>query len=48
MAIYSMEDGEGMMFAEETSAKPETVEPSESQEKPEQKKDKKPGLKIVK
>ena len=55
MAIYSMEDGEGMMFAEETSAR-KTAEPEEpvtdntpvkkdKQEKPVKKK---PGLKIVK
>ena len=55
MAIYSMEDGQGMMFAEETSATPplQPEEPSadkktlkkDPQEKP---KKKKPGLKIVK
>ena len=55
MAIYSMEDGEGMMFAEQTSEK-QSSQPDESsvdkksarkglQDKP---KKKKPGLKIVK
>ncbi len=54
MAIYSMEDGEGMMFAEKTS-----VRESDITEKPEiendsqqipkgQKSKNKPGLKIVK
>ncbi len=55
MAIYSMEDGQGMMFAEETTAhknKP-SEKPSEARKalkedpKPPQKKNK-PGLKIVK
>lgn len=45
MAIYSMEDGEGMMFADTQ----DEVSNESSQEKVEQKKEKpKPGLKIVK
>ena len=55
MAIYSMEDGEGMMFAEDTSAKtPEKHKQPSIDKKPAEKdakkkpKKKKPGLKIVK
>lgn len=46
MAIYSMEDGEGMMFAEETSTNSSNKKASPALEKGG--KDKKPGLKIVK
>lgn len=45
MAIYSMEDGQGMMFADETPAQKEETESTGKQEK---QPDKKPGLKIVK
>lgn len=57
MAIYSMEDGQGMMFAEDTSAtssssedKDKTALEKSDQEKTAKKKTakKKPGLKIVK
>ncbi|MCP4077707.1 MAG: ClpXP protease specificity-enhancing factor [Gammaproteobacteria bacterium] len=55
MAIYSMEDGEGMMFAEDISAKEAPVEEVKTGNKKLEKKDavkkpekKKPGLKIVK
>ena len=55
MAIYSMEDGEGMMFAEDTSVNaPSVVDTSISSNKTQSKplpgkpKKKKPGLKIVK
>ncbi len=46
MAIYSMEDGEGMMFAEDTAAVSEdTTEPVASKK---EKKDKRNGLRVVK
>lgn len=55
MAIYSMEDGEGMMFAENTSTKkPDQQEASTADKQPAKKdskekpKEKKSGLKIVK
>jgi stringent starvation protein B len=47
MAIYSMEDGEGMMFADDTSHSQATEEVADS--KPQDKdKPSAPGLKIVK
>jgi stringent starvation protein B len=55
MAIYSMEDGQGMMFAEDTSIKADSTGDSAVGSKSSVKKDvkkssekKKPGLKIVK
>lgn len=55
MAIYSMEDGEGMMFAEGTSAKTSALHEKSSvdnkalkKDQQEKSKKKKPGLKIVK
>ena len=55
MAIYSMEDGQGMMFAEDTSIKADSPGDSAVGSKSSVKKDvkkssekKKPGLKIVK
>lgn len=52
MAIYSMEDGQGMMFAEDTSAtsSASVEEDKKALQKSDQKKSgkKKPGLKIVK
>ncbi len=49
MAIYSMEDGEGMMFADTSDRSAEDSEPAGDQGKSADKPDKpKPGLKIVK
>lgn len=51
LAIYSMEDGEGMMFAEEVvsaSAKKPAKIPAEKKTKPAKPSKGKPGLKIVK
>ncbi len=55
MAIYSMEDGQGMMFAEDMSTKADSVDENTAASKSSVKKDvkkrsekKKPGLKIVK
>jgi stringent starvation protein B len=54
MAIYSMEDGEGMMFAEDNAQqatsedKPELEKASSAPHKPSADKPGKPGLKIVK
>lgn len=51
MAIYSMEDGEGMMFAEPTSAEQgvsPVLQDKDGQKKAPGDKTKKPGLKIVK
>lgn len=49
MAIYSMEDGEGMMFAEDTSTQTsEPEEPAKDSKAEGSKKPEKPGLKIVK
>ncbi len=45
LAIYSMEDGEGMMFADDTSAQ---QEPGQDKKKAGKKTSAKPGLKIVK
>lgn len=48
MAIYSMEDGEGMMFAEDTSAKTTASQDKAPAEGGTQKPSGGPGLKIVK
>ena len=49
MAIYSMEDGQGMMFADETSAGASASKPASTGETQPAKSGKaKPGLKIVK
>ena len=47
MAIYSMEDGEGMMFADNSSS-PEHADRDEDKASGDNKKPTKPGLKIVK
>lgn len=52
MAIYSMEDGQGMMFADETSSANADAQDAAGTDipegKPKPKNKKKPGLKIVK
>lgn len=48
LAIYSMEDGEGMMFAEEVASSEGKKKPTEAGNKSGKPKDNKAGLKIVK